>query len=359
MCKRAAENIVELLGTWRSLYTLRYSPITLVQTAFSAGTIYLLVAVQAASGLRVAQESLKQSLSQAQLCVQYLFEIGKSWQCATNIADILKNLLQEQLKPLLDRRAIQQINVAGREVFTPAAPTLGASSSSQLVTTKPGRKRQPSSPSSSRKHSKSGSRSRVRGPSPSPSDPLSGPSGSPTLRQNNNPLSLVMASPPMFPHASPSPPTSESSPPASMGFNNDPWNFSYGPLTQPTPRIHNHPSPPSSHLSSTFPYTPRNTNAQFTTQASTDTSSGFLAMLGGEPLSNAPFLPSGFSTFDYHAGPQIGDADATMGSLGLGEQTQWNPVAGRNGAHNGNHALVIPDSELVVLEQFWQQHFGQ
>ncbi|KAF8892873.1 hypothetical protein BD779DRAFT_1507469 [Infundibulicybe gibba] len=96
LCKRAAENIMELLGTWRTLYTLRYVPITLIQTIFSAGTIYLLTAVHATTGLRVFETSLEHSLSQANLCIQYLLETGKSWQCATNIAGILRNLLQEQ-----------------------------------------------------------------------------------------------------------------------------------------------------------------------------------------------------------------------------------------------------------------------
>ena len=97
---------MELLATWRSLYTFRYTPITLTQTIFSAGTVYLLWGVQATSGPRVAQKELKTALDQQKLCHQYLVEIGKSWQCATNIAGILKNLMQEQLKPVLERRQL-------------------------------------------------------------------------------------------------------------------------------------------------------------------------------------------------------------------------------------------------------------
>ncbi|KAF8152932.1 hypothetical protein B0H34DRAFT_677166 [Crassisporium funariophilum] len=106
LCRRAAENIMELLNTWRSLYTLRYCPITLIQTVFSAGTVYLLTATQASSGIRVAQKELRHSLDQEKLVLQYLQEIGKSWQCAGNISGILKNLMHEQLKPLLDRKTI-------------------------------------------------------------------------------------------------------------------------------------------------------------------------------------------------------------------------------------------------------------
>lgn len=97
---------MELLSTWRSLYTLRYCPITLIQTVFSAGTVYLLTAVQASSGTRIAQKELRHSIDQQELVLQYLEEIGRSWQCATNIARIMKNLVEEQLKPLLERKTI-------------------------------------------------------------------------------------------------------------------------------------------------------------------------------------------------------------------------------------------------------------
>jgi len=97
---------MENLATWRKLYTLRYCPITLIQAVFSAGTIYLLTAVHAGSGIRVAQKELCRSLEQVALVMQYLKEIGKSWQCATNIAGILKNLMHEQLDPLLERKMI-------------------------------------------------------------------------------------------------------------------------------------------------------------------------------------------------------------------------------------------------------------
>ncbi|PPQ76231.1 hypothetical protein CVT26_008583 [Gymnopilus dilepis] len=103
LCRRAAENIMEHLATWRSLYTLRYCPITLIQAVFSTGTIYLLNAMQAGSGVRIAQKELQHSLNQQKLVMQYLHEIGKSWQCATNIAGILEHLMHEQLKPMLQR----------------------------------------------------------------------------------------------------------------------------------------------------------------------------------------------------------------------------------------------------------------
>ncbi|KAK0484836.1 fungal-specific transcription factor domain-containing protein [Armillaria novae-zelandiae] len=82
LCKRAADNILQILQTWRKLYTLRYVPVTLFQAVFSAGTVFLL-----AGG---------HSLVKVELCIEYLNEIGKSWKSATNIGAILQQLLEDQ-----------------------------------------------------------------------------------------------------------------------------------------------------------------------------------------------------------------------------------------------------------------------
>jgi len=97
LCTRATDNIMELLSTWRTLYTLRYIPITLVQVIFSAGTIFVLSAAHAISGSRLAHVTLVRSISHAELCIQYLKETGESWACANHAKDILKNLLHEQV----------------------------------------------------------------------------------------------------------------------------------------------------------------------------------------------------------------------------------------------------------------------
>jgi hypothetical protein len=96
---------MELVGTWRSLYTLRYMPVTFIQVVFSAGTIFLLSAVQASAGSRFAKVSFSHSLTQAELCIQYLLESGKSFQCATHIAEILRNLLVRELKSRVMEKA--------------------------------------------------------------------------------------------------------------------------------------------------------------------------------------------------------------------------------------------------------------
>lgn len=115
MCKRASENVMELLLVWRSLYTLRYVPMTLVQVLFSAGTVYLLLAGKAASGLRVAKKDLERFSSQADLCVDYLNEIGKSWSSATKIGGILSNLSHRQLDPLLEKRSAKRASKQAKQ----------------------------------------------------------------------------------------------------------------------------------------------------------------------------------------------------------------------------------------------------
>lgn len=93
---------MELLSTWRNLYKLRYCPVTLIQTAFSAGTVYLLNAMQASSGTRIARKEVRHSLDQEALVRQYLQEIGMSWNCATHISITLRRLMDEQVRPHLD-----------------------------------------------------------------------------------------------------------------------------------------------------------------------------------------------------------------------------------------------------------------
>ena len=102
LCRHAADNIMKLLSTWRTLYKLRYCPVTLIQTAFSAGTVYLLTAMQPNSGTRISLEELRQLLDQETLVQQYLQEIGLSWNCATNDSDFLRKLMNEQVGPLLE-----------------------------------------------------------------------------------------------------------------------------------------------------------------------------------------------------------------------------------------------------------------
>lgn len=94
-CNTAADHILELVDTWRKLYTLRYVPILWIQIIYSAGTIYLLSAAQAGSGTPSAIQSRNHSLAQADACVQYLYQAGKSWQTARHVKQILEKLLKQ------------------------------------------------------------------------------------------------------------------------------------------------------------------------------------------------------------------------------------------------------------------------
>ncbi|KAG6884678.1 hypothetical protein C0993_009021 [Termitomyces sp. T159_Od127] len=373
LCKRAAENIVELLGTWRSLYTLRYTPITLVQTAFSAGTIYLLGAVQAATGLRVAQESLKHALAQTQLCVEYLVEIGKSWQCATNIGDILRRLLHEQLKPLLDKRAIR------------ADAMSGSVAQSQNQNQRQGNGGYSTSP-----HPYSGSVPHRRR-SPSQRRSTAGRDealrGRPSVTTIQTCLSKIGSSN----HHSPIPSVNSHSQPQSPSFSlprsysipnmvfnqsSSSWSMDYTPAG---PTIGDDGSPlfqsfsgtgsdnrvdasmdidfgstlhggvfeeNSSFSGNTSSYSNVGIEKENTTMAQVIDPSSFLAMLGGEPLSDAPFLP----TFNSNSPPAEGGDPYSprMQRLSTSLSTAFEgSVRGRQ----------IPESDLTILAQFWDRSF--
>lgn len=87
----------------------------MVQIVFATGTVFLLGAIHATTGLRVAREALRHAQSQAEVCVQYLLEMGRSWECATNIAEILRRLMNERLQPWLQRGLVGAENTPQSE----------------------------------------------------------------------------------------------------------------------------------------------------------------------------------------------------------------------------------------------------
>lgn len=90
-----------LLGIWHTNYNLRYVSTTHVQFAFSAGTVFVLSAIQAISGPRLGRVTLASSLSQVESCVEYLSIMGGSWETAICAKEILLNFFDETLKPRL------------------------------------------------------------------------------------------------------------------------------------------------------------------------------------------------------------------------------------------------------------------
>ncbi|KAJ7704436.1 fungal-specific transcription factor domain-containing protein [Mycena rosella] len=126
LCKRAAENILELAETWSSLYTLRLTPVTLLQIVFGAGTVFILLALQATARFRIAHAALTTALAQLERCVRYLYDIGQSWQCATRTADDLAAVLRDRLKPVLARRLAQKGAPIAADAPVPSGGTSAA-----------------------------------------------------------------------------------------------------------------------------------------------------------------------------------------------------------------------------------------
>lgn len=105
-CRKATEHIMDLLLTWKNLYTLRYVPGTMIQVLFSAATIHLILCIHAASGgQRMAEKTLTTHLAQGELCICYLEEVGRYNMCAGNAAGVLKKLLIRHLRPMVLSRA--------------------------------------------------------------------------------------------------------------------------------------------------------------------------------------------------------------------------------------------------------------
>ncbi|KAJ7253019.1 fungal-specific transcription factor domain-containing protein [Mycena haematopus] len=117
LCIRSAENILELVETYQSLYTLRLVPVTMGQIVFSAGTIFMLRALQATASPRVAHGALNTAFAQVETCVKYLHELSETWASGVRTRDTLQAILNDRLKPVIARR----LAVKGERISPPAA----------------------------------------------------------------------------------------------------------------------------------------------------------------------------------------------------------------------------------------------
>ncbi|KAK7048574.1 Zn(2)-C6 fungal-type domain-containing protein [Favolaschia claudopus] len=105
LCTRAAENILELVETWSTVYTLRLSEWRMGAVIFTAATVFLLRALHATTGsTRVAHGVLHTALTQVQTCRKYLYEMSESWVSAARTGDLLQIILDDKLKPVITRR---------------------------------------------------------------------------------------------------------------------------------------------------------------------------------------------------------------------------------------------------------------
>ncbi|KAF7329730.1 Zn(2)-C6 fungal-type domain-containing protein [Mycena kentingensis (nom. inval.)] len=126
LCKRAAENILELTETWSTLYTIRYSNVTMLQVIFGAGTIFVLLALQATSSARIAHAGLQSAINQAEQCIRHLHDMGRTWAAATRTGDTLQAILQEKAGPIIMKRVAHK-GVRLETLFA-TAPVLGSGS---------------------------------------------------------------------------------------------------------------------------------------------------------------------------------------------------------------------------------------
>ena len=96
-----------LLGIWHNNYNLRYVSTTHVQFTFSAGTVFVLDALQATAGPRLATQRLKDAMEKTKKAIGYMAEVGETFASAAGMAQILRGLLDHQVQARLMRRGTE------------------------------------------------------------------------------------------------------------------------------------------------------------------------------------------------------------------------------------------------------------
>lgn len=121
---------MSILRRWRKTYgEVRFAPITLIQTVFAAGTIFILSARQSGTGRgrRPAASTHAQALEMVSEIISILRELGQSWSCATRIAELFQKLVDEEKRLeanyLRANAAKSVVAVAKDEMLSP--PLLG------------------------------------------------------------------------------------------------------------------------------------------------------------------------------------------------------------------------------------------
>ncbi|KZS87965.1 hypothetical protein SISNIDRAFT_433285 [Sistotremastrum niveocremeum HHB9708] len=90
-CQSAVHDILENVRRWKERYTLRFTPITLTCALFGAATTNLLSISRAPQRAHVLRAKLHGGIKE---CIGYLNDIGETWACGAQIAQILVGLLQ-------------------------------------------------------------------------------------------------------------------------------------------------------------------------------------------------------------------------------------------------------------------------
>ncbi|KAJ7818508.1 hypothetical protein B0H14DRAFT_2839171 [Mycena olivaceomarginata] len=141
LCTRAAENLLELLDTWRDLYGMRLAPVKMSGMIFSAATVFLLRALQATASSRIAHGVLNTAFMQVETCIRYLHEMGTTWVSAMRSGDMLQVILNDKLKPVIARRMAERgepfPTAATPPGETPGVSGAGAPHEANLMPTEP------------------------------------------------------------------------------------------------------------------------------------------------------------------------------------------------------------------------------
>ncbi|TFK31011.1 hypothetical protein BDQ12DRAFT_730023 [Crucibulum laeve] len=280
-------------------------------------------------------------MDKAKVCVGYLLEIGKSWQCATNIAGILRRLMAEQVKPLLGRRILD-----GKTVSTsqPNKAQDNNMAHPQTSSSAPGRSRKGSASSRAAKQTavRGGGRkqrSLISTGSPRTSDVSS------AVRVDNGFLQLsppiIQTSPSLSPLSTGtdtlgSPPPIASPPSSDLGSLFSPTASS--PMSLSSPEVIYLPSH-SDQSSHTAPQPTQYLQARYDySQPSLPYTgmelSGFLAMLGGQTIPDVPYMPP-FS---------MGDGAMDIGGI---------PTSVSETAMLMDQGAPVSDADL----QFWNDYY--
>ncbi|KAK7024940.1 Zn(2)-C6 fungal-type domain-containing protein [Favolaschia claudopus] len=138
LCTRAAEHIMELVDTWRSVYTLRLVPVTVNQLVFNAATIFLLLALQATASARKAHGALNTALAQVETCLGYLEEMSATWMCGKFAKDTLQTVLDKRLRPVIARR-LQKGEKASTESSSSSSASPDVASTTAVAVPSPAR----------------------------------------------------------------------------------------------------------------------------------------------------------------------------------------------------------------------------
>jgi hypothetical protein len=80
----------------------------MLQVLYGAGTIFILLALQATASARIAHAGLQSAIAQAERCIGYLREMGQTWAAACRTADTLEAALREKAYPIVMRRLGQK-----------------------------------------------------------------------------------------------------------------------------------------------------------------------------------------------------------------------------------------------------------